>query len=76
MCVLNLIIIKNFFRFQVLYKNVSDDGLEAFPLTLPGCVELCPLDEFIKLTKGVVSDDIEAECKLTQPQNTINNILG
>lgn len=33
-------------------------------MTLPGCATLCPLDEFINLTKDVVPEDWERECLL------------
>ena len=31
-------------QVKVSYKNTTDT---AFPLTLPGCTELCPIDKFI-----------------------------
>ena len=50
---------------QVLYKNVSDDGEDPFPLALPGCDTFCPLDKFVQLVAGVMADDVRAECKST-----------
>lgn len=55
------------FVVQVWYKNVSFDGMEPFLLTVPGCDSTCPLERFLELTRPVVSDDVRAECSLSQP---------
>lgn len=48
-----------FFYSQVSYKNSSK---EPTIMTLPGCTTLCPLENFITLTKDVVPDDWKREC--------------
>lgn len=60
---------------QILYKNVSDDGLYPVVLSLPGCTEFCPLDTFFELVKNVTSDNIQIECKLILPPSTFNPML-
>lgn len=60
---------------QVLYKNVSDDGEDPFPLTLPGCDEFCPLDKFYQLVANVTADDLVSECKLPTPANHYDPII-
>lgn len=52
---------------QVLYKNVSDDGEDPFPLTIPGCDEFCPLDKFVELVANVTAVDVKAECSVVDP---------
>lgn len=34
------------------------------PLVLPGCVEFCPLDRFISLTRAVAESDIATACEV------------
>ncbi|XP_014224950.1 prostatic acid phosphatase [Trichogramma pretiosum] len=43
----------------VSYKNSSD---EPTLLTIPGCSTICPLAQFIRLTKSVVPTNWEKEC--------------
>ncbi|XP_036144877.1 prostatic acid phosphatase [Monomorium pharaonis] len=50
---------KNQYFVTVSYKNTTE---EPIILTLPGCTTLCPLNEFINLTKNVVPEDWEKEC--------------
>lgn len=47
---------------KVSYRN--DSSLPPFPLTLPGCDHLCPLEQFRQLTRPIVPGDILAECGL------------
>lgn len=53
--------VKNQYFVTVSYKNNSD---EPVLLTLPGCIALCPLNQFIALTKDVVPINWEQECTL------------
>lgn len=53
------LIASRLFLFQVSYKNNSE---EPTLLTLPGCIALCPLNQFIALTKDVVPVNWEKEC--------------
>ncbi|XP_063242696.1 prostatic acid phosphatase-like [Bacillus rossius redtenbacheri] len=44
----------------VSYKNSTET--EPYLLQLPGCDSLCPLDQFVELTKEVIPDDLDTEC--------------
>ncbi|CAG2059684.1 unnamed protein product, partial [Timema podura] len=49
------------FSIQVSYKN-STEG-DPHLLTLPNCEEGCPLERFIKMTKSIIPEDHDNECK-------------
>ena len=60
---------KNFF-FQV--ESTDTENIPLQLVQIPKCSNPCPLDDFIKLTKSVISEDIEKECSyLTPDYNTI-----
>ncbi|CAL7950976.1 unnamed protein product [Xylocopa violacea] len=61
----------NQYFVTISYKNTSQ---EPELLTLPGCVTLCPLDQFITLTEDVVPVNWEKECTMNLEQfgNTMN----
>ncbi|XP_063242521.1 prostatic acid phosphatase-like [Bacillus rossius redtenbacheri] len=44
----------------VSFKNSTET--EPYLLQLPGCDSLCPLDQFVELTKEVIPDDLDTEC--------------
>ncbi|XP_063242510.1 uncharacterized protein LOC134542291 [Bacillus rossius redtenbacheri] len=48
------------FYVTVSYKNSTET--EPYLLQLPGCDSLCPLDQFVELTKEVIPDDLDTEC--------------
>ncbi|TGZ54486.1 prostatic acid phosphatase [Temnothorax longispinosus] len=50
---------ENQYFVTVSYKNTTD---EPILMTLPSCATLCPLNEFINLTRDVVPEDWEREC--------------
>jgi len=52
---------KHFVRLA--YKN--DTEATPYPLTLPGCDHLCPLEKFKQLTQSLVPEDWSEECSLT-----------
>ncbi|XP_053988788.1 prostatic acid phosphatase-like [Hylaeus volcanicus] len=53
--------LKNQYFVTVSYKNSS---LEPHLLTLPGCIALCPLNQFIALTKDIIPVNWEKECSM------------
>ncbi|XP_015610426.1 prostatic acid phosphatase [Cephus cinctus] len=55
----------------ISYKNSS---AEPTLLTIPGCLALCPLHQFVKLTKDTIPEDWEKECVLDweQHESSIN----
>ncbi|XP_062845598.1 lysosomal acid phosphatase-like [Trichomycterus rosablanca] len=52
------------FFVEMFYRNDSS-GTKAYPLTLPGCAQQCPLQEFIKLTRSVIPTDWHKECQIS-----------
>ncbi|OXU18976.1 hypothetical protein TSAR_000201 [Trichomalopsis sarcophagae] len=50
---------KNEHVVTVFYKNSTE---EPILLTVPGCIAVCPLDQFIRVTKDVIPEDWEREC--------------
>ena len=52
---------------KLSYHNES--GQPPYGLTIPGCEELCPLDQFKVLTSQIVPGDILAECGVPARQN-------
>jgi len=41
-----------------------ESGKEPFPLTIPVCQQICPLQRFLELTDPVVPQDWEEECQI------------
>ncbi|XP_063241774.1 prostatic acid phosphatase-like [Bacillus rossius redtenbacheri] len=52
--------LNNSYYVTVSYKNSTET--EPYLLQLPGCDSLCPLDQFVELTKEVIPDDLDTEC--------------
>ncbi|KAK4878733.1 hypothetical protein RN001_011239 [Aquatica leii] len=51
---------------EIFFRNVVDAFAEPVRLKMPGCDYFCPVDEFVQLTKSVVPDNWEEECKSDQ----------
>ncbi|KAL4222131.1 hypothetical protein ACF0H5_018171 [Mactra antiquata] len=51
------------FYVNLFYKNVTDDPT-AHLLTLPNCVENCPIEDFIRLTKDAVPTSWLTQCQV------------
>ncbi|CAK9817368.1 Lysosomal acid phosphatase [Anthophora quadrimaculata] len=47
---------------QVFLRNTTDH--EPYPLTIPGCTTVCPLEKFIQILKPLIPDDWIEECKV------------
>lgn len=45
-------------------------------MTLPSCATLCPLNEFINLTKNVVPEDWETECLISRNDISSSDVIG
>ncbi|KAJ1075257.1 hypothetical protein K5549_006619 [Capra hircus] len=50
------------FSVEMYFRNESHR--DPWPLTLPGCPNRCPLQDFLRLTEPVVPKDWLQECKL------------
>ncbi|XP_031845966.1 prostatic acid phosphatase [Nomia melanderi] len=61
---------KDQYFVTVSYKNSSN---EPTLLTLPGCIAMCPLNQFIALTKDIVPLNWEKECAV-EPEKVEYNI--
>ncbi|XP_033225423.1 lysosomal acid phosphatase-like isoform X2 [Belonocnema kinseyi] len=57
----------------ISYKNSSD---EPTLLTLPGCILACPLSQFVRLTKSLIPENWEQECRLRFESNEYMNSTG
>ncbi|XP_033186516.1 prostatic acid phosphatase [Bombus vancouverensis nearcticus] len=57
--------LKDQYFVTISYKNTSE---EPQLLTLPGCITMCPLNQFIALTKDVIPIDWEKECAIEWEQ--------
>ncbi|KAG7209702.1 hypothetical protein KM043_011341 [Ampulex compressa] len=60
---------KNQHFVTVSYKNSTE---EPELLILPGCLPLCPLNQFIALTKDVIPEDWDTECLFEWENNSYN----
>lgn len=57
----------------MFYRN--DSNMEPYPIQLPGCSLDCPLEDFVKITKGSISDDRDKECQLPSPGSDKGGLL-
>ncbi|XP_076864774.1 lysosomal acid phosphatase isoform X2 [Brachyhypopomus gauderio] len=52
------------FTVEMYYRNDSSVA-KLYPLTLPGCAQRCPLEDFIRLTSSVIPKNWTKECQIT-----------
>ncbi|XP_076143756.1 lysosomal acid phosphatase isoform X2 [Alosa pseudoharengus] len=50
------------FTVAMFYRN--DSSKSPYPLALPSCEQYCPLQDFIRLTKDVITPDWEKDCQV------------
>ncbi|XP_018618689.1 lysosomal acid phosphatase [Scleropages formosus] len=62
--------------FSVAMFYWNDSSTEPYPLILPGCVQYCPLEEFIRLTKPVIPVDWKQECQVPSGSKDTEVIVG
>ncbi|TGZ53639.1 Uncharacterized protein DBV15_10423 [Temnothorax longispinosus] len=43
---------------------------EPYPMTIPGCTVVCPLDKFVEILKPMIPDNWEEECKVDSNYTT------
>ncbi|VDD95404.1 unnamed protein product [Enterobius vermicularis] len=58
--------------FEAFYANSFRDELKEITQYLPGCehyTTLCPLDNFVRATKGMSYDDVQKECTIGIQKN-------
>ncbi|KAL0151817.1 hypothetical protein M9458_052818, partial [Cirrhinus mrigala] len=51
------------FSVEMFYRNGTDVS-ELHPVSLPGCSQSCPLQDFVNLTREVIPQDRKKECQL------------
>lgn len=64
---------ENQYFVTISYKNST---MEPILMTLPGCNILCPLDEFINLTRNVVPEDWERECLIAWEDISPSDVIA
>lgn len=52
----------------MFYRNDSSVA-DPYYLTLPGCAQMCPLKDFIRLTQSVIPTDWHKECQISSSAN-------
>ncbi|XP_066556741.1 lysosomal acid phosphatase isoform X2 [Amia ocellicauda] len=62
------------FTVAMFYRN--ETGKEPYPVTLPGCTQFCPLEDFIRITKPVVPEDREKECQISRTLKDTEVVVG
>ena len=58
----NFMIEKIMVFLQISYYLGIPEAIQT--LTIPGCATLCPLDDFLRLTKNMVATDEEKNCTI------------
>lgn len=64
------------FTIDMYLKNQSDSQSEPHLLILPNCTKHCPLQDFIRLTKHLITDNWEVECQIVDESAHAGMILG
>ncbi|KAL6421287.1 hypothetical protein ACFW04_011891 [Cataglyphis niger] len=64
---------KNQYLVTISYKNST---AEPILMTLPGCNTLCPLNEFINLTRNAVPEDWERECLIAWEDISSSDVIA
>ncbi|XP_018314614.1 prostatic acid phosphatase isoform X2 [Mycetomoellerius zeteki] len=53
---------------QIFLRNTT--AHDPYPMTIPGCNTVCPLDKFMEIMKPIIPDDWEEECKVDSNYTT------
>uniref|UniRef100_A0A673I8M3 Lysosomal acid phosphatase n=1 Tax=Sinocyclocheilus rhinocerous TaxID=307959 RepID=A0A673I8M3_9TELE len=51
------------FTVQMFYRNDTNVS-EPYPVSLPGCSQRCPLQDFVNLTREVIPQDRNKDCQI------------
>lgn len=63
------------FSVEIYYRNDSSVA-DPYPLTIPGCAQRCPLEDFIRLTRSVIPTDWDKECTMNTTSTDTDVIIG
>ncbi|CAG9854000.1 unnamed protein product [Phyllotreta striolata] len=64
----------NEFGVEMFLRNVTD--APPFKLTVPGCDHFCPLTKLVELTKNVIPENWEEECKIDDKDFVVPELRG
>uniref|UniRef100_A0A3B3U3V6 Lysosomal acid phosphatase n=1 Tax=Poecilia latipinna TaxID=48699 RepID=A0A3B3U3V6_9TELE len=59
---------------SMFYRN--DTSVEPYPVQLPSCAHVCPLEDFVRITKPFISDDRDKECQVPSKGRDRQVIIG
>lgn len=63
------------FSIEMFYRNDSSVS-EPYAVSLPGCSQRCPLQDFLKLTHDVIPQDWNRECQIGKNTTDTEVIIG
>uniref|UniRef100_A0A671RV83 Lysosomal acid phosphatase n=1 Tax=Sinocyclocheilus anshuiensis TaxID=1608454 RepID=A0A671RV83_9TELE len=63
------------FTVQMFYRNDTNLS-EPYPVSLPGCSQRCPLQDFVNLTREVIPQDRNKECQIRKEATDTEVIIG
>ncbi|XP_059378775.1 lysosomal acid phosphatase [Carassius carassius] len=63
------------FSVEMFYRNDTNVS-EPYPLSLPGCPQRCPLQDFVNLTREVIPQDRNKECQIKKEPTDTEVIIG
>lgn len=63
------------FSIEMFYRNDSSVS-EPYAVSLPGCSQRCPLQDFLNLTRDVIPQDWNRECQIGKDTTDTEVIIG
>ncbi|XP_051579789.1 lysosomal acid phosphatase isoform X1 [Myxocyprinus asiaticus] len=63
------------FSVEMFYRNDSSVP-EPYAVSLPGCSQRCPLEDFLNLTHEVIPQDWKRECQISKEATDTEVIIG
>uniref|UniRef100_A0A9J7Z567 Lysosomal acid phosphatase n=1 Tax=Cyprinus carpio carpio TaxID=630221 RepID=A0A9J7Z567_CYPCA len=63
------------FTVEMFYRNDTNVS-EPYPVSLPGCSQRCPLQDFMNLTREVIPQDRDKECQIRKEATDTAVIIG
>lgn len=62
------------FSVEMFYRN--DSSVSPYAVSLPGCSQRCPLQDFVNITREVITLDWNKECQLSKASTDSEVIIG
>ncbi|XP_043099543.1 lysosomal acid phosphatase [Puntigrus tetrazona] len=63
------------FSVEMFYRN-NTNVFDPYPVSLPGCSQRCPLQDFVNLTHEVIPKDRNKECQIQKETTDTEVIIG